>query len=177
MHAICLHKFKFIPFDIAPSVYAQLNRLVNALSQSEQLEQLWQQLHLCRALKFNRDIYAYDNYVLLSVLAKRYPNNSLTIQIIQVKTAAALNKQILANLLISSLCQIKTVNAPVFEREMCQKNGAERLFSTSDWAQILDVHRSTLYPKSRTPASAANSVIDIACVLKGIPLPALGGKS
>jgi hypothetical protein len=177
MLSIYLHKFKFLPSNIDPSVYAQLNRLVHALSQSGQLEQLWQQLYLCRALKFNRDIYAYDNFALLSVLAKRYPSNSLTVQIVPVKTAAALNKQILVNLLVSSLCQIKTVNAPVFEREMCQKNGAERLFSTSEWAQILDVHRSTLYPKSRTPASAANSVIDIASVLKGIPLPTLGGKS
>jgi hypothetical protein len=177
MHAICLHKFKFIPFDIQPSVYSQIHRLVNELAKSEQLERLWQQLHLCRVLKCNRDIYAYDHYALLSVLAERYPNSSLTVQIVQVKTEVALHQQISANLLFSSLCQIKTVSAPAFEREMCQKHDTERLFSTSKWAQILDVHRSTLYPKSRPPASADNSVIDISSVLTGIPLPTLGAKS
>lgn len=177
MSDFCLHKFKFISFDIPASVYLQVHRLVNEFSNSEQLDRLWQQLHFCRALKFKRDIYAFDNYVLLSVLAERYPNHSITVQIIPVNGETALHQQILANILINSVCQFKARSAPAFERAACRTRDTERLFGTSKWAQILDVHRSTLYTKERPSVSEDIAVIDTASVLKAIPLPTPEGQS
>lgn len=177
MSDFCLHNFKFISVEIPSPTYSQVHRFVDALAKSGQLDCLWQQLHFCRVLKFKRDIYALDNYILLSVLADRYPNHSITVQIVPVKSEAALHQCILANLLFSSLSHLKARSAPAFERTACEILDTERFFGASTWAKILDVHRSTLYPKARLSASAETAVIDTACVLQAIPLPTMGDQS
>lgn len=177
MPDIYLHKFKFFSFDIPASIYLQSHRIVNAFSETGQLDRIWQQLQLCRVLKFKRDFYPFDYYVLLSVLAERYPQQCITTQIVPVKSKEGALHQILANILINSICQIQARSAPAFERAACEAHETERLFCVSKWAKILAVHRSTLYVKQRTSALEDTTVIDTASVLKTIPIPTPGASS
>ncbi|MEE2003235.1 hypothetical protein QWY20_17405 [Alkalimonas sp. MEB108] len=176
MTEISLHKIHMLPFDVPADINLQMHRLVKILS-TQKMDSLWRYLEHGRALKFKRKIYALDNFLLLSVLAVQFPNQKITVLEIPVKTETELKQRVLQALIFDSLCAIKKTIIPHYERIWSRSLEIEKFLHTAVWADILSVHRSTLYLKSKHYPSKQTEAVNLSAFLHEIPLPKTQGKT
>ena len=177
MPDICLQKINVLPVDVPADVNLQLRRVVNALRELQRVDVLWRQLDSCRVLKFRREFYALDNFLLISVLASQFPKQQISVLEIPVKTEKELKQRVVESLIINSLCAITPTHIPNFERSCTKSHQTEKLFNSVKWAEILGVHRTTLYPKSPNTQSHQIATVDLSKPLKNIPFPRNGSAS
>lgn len=170
-----LQKINILPIEVHADTHLHLHRTVAALSKRQHLDVLWRQLDCCRVIKFKREYFALDNLLLISVLAAQFPQHQISVSEIPVKTEKELKQRVVESLIINSLCAITPTHIPNFERSCTKSHQNEKLFNSVKWAEILGVHRTTLYPKS--PKSHPHQIahVDLSKFLKNIPIPQNGG--
>lgn len=170
-----LQKINIVPIDVPADAYLLLHRAVAALSKRQKLDVLLRQLDHCRVLKFRREYYATDHFILISVLAAQIPQQQISVLEIPVKTEKELKQRVVESLIINSLCAITPTHIPNFERSCTKSHQNEKLFNSVKWAEILGVHRTTLYPKSPKSHPHQIAPVDLSKFLKNIPIPQNGG--
>ena len=144
-------------------------RLIDFVYSKNYKSQLFAIIDGSQILKYGHRYYALENYLLINCLSKLSPELEFNFKFETVSSKRSLYEKIIERVFLDSIFRYEIKSLLAIEQKLNDEFGLNKMFSKSELARILGVHRSTLYKLENKLETEDELKVDLDAVLSSIP--------